>query len=160
VDLVLHNSQVIEELAEWIDQAFDRNADQGSTQADRFRTNGDACQPSPSGTDAGITFVPKKYQGGSPPTRLDNQDLEMSQDGFDAEGATARMLSASQELEHESRKEHALPWTPEGRVVGGTRLTPQLAETPKGSGSRQAGTPITETEMMRRRRLLDSHIFE
>jgi hypothetical protein len=113
--------------------------------------------------DPGITFAPKKYQSGSPPTRLDEQGPELSarEDEFDAEGASARILSASQKLDHESRKEHALPRTPESRVVGGTlRLTPQLAETPKGSGSRQAGTPITETEMMRRRRLLDSHIFE
>jgi hypothetical protein len=111
--------------------------------------------------DPGITFVPKKYQNGSP--FLHHQVRELSaarEDEFDAEGTNARILSASQKLDHVMSEDQVfVDRSPENRVVSGMRSTPQLSETPKG-GSRQAGTPITETELMRRRRLLDSHIFE
>jgi len=141
--------QIIKELAEWIDEAFSRKANEGDQK-------GYAYQLSPSSEtemdDPGITFVPKKYQNGSP--CMDDQGVDdgTKEEEFDAEGATARILSASQELDRKERVfADSLPRTP---VV---RSTPQASETPKGS---QAGTPITETELMRRRRLLDYHIFE
>jgi hypothetical protein len=136
-----------------MDDAFSRNAKKGVRHTG---TNGHAYRPSPSSEtemdEPGITFVPKKYQNGS---TQDDQANAGRGDEFDAEGATARILSASQDLDREERM-----LMDKTRVIGGMHSTPQLTETPKGSGSRQAGTPITETELMRRRRLLDSHIFE
>lgn len=78
---------------------------------------------------------------------MDNQvsSVVAREEELDAENAT---ISGSEE--------HAFV----DKTVSGMRSTPQGYETPKGSSSRQGGTPITETELMRRRRLLDSHIFE
>ena len=54
-------------------------------------------------------------------------------------------------LEGDRREE-----TLEGVGVAGTRVqTPEKPSTP-----RQTGQTITESELMRRRRLLDAHIFE
>lgn len=139
---------VVEGLAEWIDEAFSRNAKQGVLQGDQIRTNGHGHRPSPSHEteldDAGIIFVPKKYQN---VLAVDNQvsSVVAREEELDAENAT---ISGSEE--------HAFV----DKTVSGMRSTPQGYETPKGSSSRQGGTPITETELMRRRRLLDSHIFE
>lgn len=93
-------------------------------------------------------FVPKKYQNGSalPNDRAANC-------GKDQDAAIVPTLFGV--LDEEANEEYILAKKTRSR----TWSTPQ-SETPKGPGSRLAGTPITETEMMRRRRLLDSHIFE
>ena len=134
-----------------MNEAFSRNANRGAPQSDQIGTNLHAYHPSSLSEtgmdDTGITFVPKKYQDGSPAHQQVHE--------FDAEGADTCILSASQALDRKLSEDQCLvDKTLENRVPA------QQSETPKGSGSRQAGTPITETELMRRRRLLDSHIFK
>jgi len=146
--LMLEAKAVIEELAEWIDAAFCRNVKQAAHEgASCLKIKRTTKTHSPSSEtetdDTGITFVPKKYQNGTSPTRrISGPGSNL--DGSDSEGANDRILIASQKLARD--------------VVGNEGRRGD--ETPKGSGSRQAGTPITETELMRKRRLLDYHIFE
>ena len=97
--------------------------------------------------ESGITFVPKKLkdishsddetQAHQPPVNGHGTDCSLGTDGK----ATRR---------------------PEALVahLNMQRSTPQAAETPRSAAARQAGTPISETELMRRRRLLDFHIFD
>lgn len=137
---------VIEELAEWIDDAFGRygNAASSSDHEDRGGSHEKVPVTSETETDdTGITFVPKKYQspgvGGS---RTSSFSLHPSSD----EGSTDTLSITS----------------------SATLLTPgpveeeydANAERQGAVGTRPKGATITETELMRRRRLLDSHIFE
>jgi len=141
-----------------MNEAFSRNVKQGAPRGDQIGT---ACHLSPASEtemdDPGITFVPKKYHNGSP-AHPQVHELPNVEAKVDAEGANTCTVSASQPLDHEPSEDQDR--TSENQVVSGMRCPPQRSETPKGPGSRQAGTPITETELMRRRRLLDSHIFE
>lgn len=143
--------QVIEELAEWIDHAFgrydatipdsrDRTSDraQGQTlQAPKVTINMHA-SPLTSETetdDTGITFVPRR-QGASPPR--------------------ARRTSASGK-DSSSGSEATVE-----DAVGADRKSPapEQARVQTPSTPRQTGQTISESELMRRRRLLDSHIYE
>ncbi|KDR75205.1 hypothetical protein GALMADRAFT_249170 [Galerina marginata CBS 339.88] len=115
---------VIEELAEWIDHAFDRYPatvkERGSSEraavqtllAPKCQTAGPSPLTSETETDdTGITFVAKRHQVQEVQRRSGSEDDERVQ-------------------------------TPE-----------------KGTTVRQTGQTISESELMRRRRLLDSHIF-
>jgi hypothetical protein len=138
---------VIEELAEWIDGAFERygtrtphpslvhRRDSHGTR----RRDSPARKPIPQDSfstsetetdDSGITFVPRRrtsppesVNGGGPRTTPTNRSPTETS-GEDVEGG-------------------------HNRVVSETDTKP-----------RPGGQTITETELMRRRRLLDAHIFE
>ena len=125
--------QVIEELGEWIIHAFDRHGSPmpevkippsavGSEQPSPFMSETET-------DDTGITFMPKRAGGTSPPrptatVMTDKADSRSSSDGTLVE-------------------------------------TPRRVRTPEKSGTPRLGKHIiSESELMRRRRLLDSHIFE
>ncbi|KAJ8522488.1 hypothetical protein ONZ45_g975 [Pleurotus djamor] len=114
---------VIEELGDWIDDAFRRFNRDGEGFKGSSRAEGSASvSGAGSETEAEesmITFVPKKYQG---------------------------VLCVPEEAEEEVQELEA-------------QVPVQVAEI-GASSKRQSGPTITETELMRRRRLLDSHIFE
>ncbi|KAJ7594288.1 Alpha/Beta hydrolase protein [Mycena floridula] len=136
---------VIEDLGDWIEDAFTRYDDM-TTSSDGLNGTKKGRVSPPQGSadtalnswtssetetdDSGITFVPKRHHERS------------SRESFDHD----EELSAPADLPANS--------------VNGSAPQPGI-ETPKlGSGSRQIGQTITETELMRRRRLLDSHIFD
>jgi hypothetical protein len=138
--------QVIEELAEWIDHAFGRydatipdsrertsERAQGPTlQAPKVTISMNA-SPLTSETetdDTGITFVPRR-QGVSPPR--------------------ARSTSSSGSEGTAGRKEED---------SDGKSAVPEQARMQTPSTPRQTGQTISESELMRRRRLLDVHIYE
>ncbi|KAF8070622.1 Alpha/Beta hydrolase protein [Lyophyllum atratum] len=148
---------VIEELAEWIDEAFTKNSEK-SDHRDKGRTQ---TPPNPLGAvtssetetdDAGITFVARKYQNGSSLIGHDDEIHREESEAYLTDRTASPALTATN-----------------GRDVGmldGTyspvpSSNSHPPDTPKTNGGRQpAGTQITETELMRRRRLLDAHIFE
>jgi acetyl esterase/lipase len=169
---------VVEDLADWMEDAFvrysgkensrvevkpvdnagtkkirsRRNSPQSSTVAPK-RVNGEAHtdgSPSPFTSetetdDSGITFVARKRLtmtqgssvGSTPPisSRMDSGEL----------GET---LLQAQQLRRGDEKQ----------IDTATSTTPQSG-TPRG-GNGKIGQRITESELLRRRRLLDAHIFE
>ncbi|KAF9482153.1 alpha/beta-hydrolase [Pholiota conissans] len=133
---------VIEELAEWIDHAFGKyDATIPEPRGDRVQVQApsvtEGASPLTSETetdDTGITFVPRR-QTVSPPR--------------------GRSVSSSRSKKTEAGTTTAVA---AGGTVGGDRKSPPRVQTP--STARQTGQTISESELMRRRRLLDSHIFE
>ncbi|KAG5648594.1 hypothetical protein DXG03_003205 [Asterophora parasitica] len=158
---------VIEELAEWIDEAFARNSENhipptflGALTSSETETD-----------DPGITFIPKKYQSGNG-SALGGHDEEARaiakpvavkglaaihrDDSSDESDANVSDSTASPPLK--ARDEYGLLNHLRETYTPTSNSSPHPPDTPR---SRQAaGTPITETELMRRRRLLDAHIFE
>ncbi|KAK7005743.1 Alpha/Beta hydrolase protein [Favolaschia claudopus] len=142
---------VIEELAEWIDAAFERysvntppilalSRRQNSSYTSP-RRDSPARKPIPHDSfsassetetdDSGITFVPKRRT--SPPESLNGNRSPTE--------AAALVMSPEQEGEP---------------LIGHARVGSDMEGRPKAGG----GQAISETELMRRRRLLDAHIFE
>jgi len=79
--------------------------------------------------DTGITFVPKRASGSPPRRPLVDKAESSSSDGTLCE-------------------------------TGDVKLNLEVRGTPEKPGTpRQGGLTISESELMRRRRLLDSHIF-
>lgn len=168
----LISTQVIDELAEWIDVAFSKNSDAALNNNPDFWLDAKKSSPQPPGTttssetetdDSGITFVPKKYQSGSSTACVDDGPREV---------ITSSPKSMTGRIESDQNGHMASPWNETGKdsefeapgpqesdYPPAMRTTPQPPATPKQTGPRQGGTQITETELMRRRRLLDSHIF-
>jgi len=136
---------VIEELAEWIDDAFGRHGHAaGSDHEDKSASHEKVPMNSETETDdTGITFVPKKYQspgvGGSRTSSFSHHPPsdEGSTDTLSVMSSATLLTPGPVEEEYDANAER------QGAV-----------------GSRPKGATITETELMRRRRLLDSHIFE
>ncbi|KAF8160802.1 Alpha/Beta hydrolase protein [Crassisporium funariophilum] len=168
---------VIEELAEWIDHAFtiyQSKSSDAEYRASNRRSTGQTLMPpklahqpsfpSPLTSetetdDTGITFAPKRHQEPTThqvftPVAFVPQASTMLGDVF---GSDATLLNSP------TSAEGVLD---DGQVVqvkgsGSPQHAASRIQTPdKGSTPRQAGQTITETELMRRRRLLDSHIFE
>ncbi|GLB37599.1 putative hormone-sensitive lipase [Lyophyllum shimeji] len=161
---------VIEELAAWIVDAFARNSqktgnhDTGCTQP---RSTGAPTSETET-DDPGITFVPKKYQNGSSqaghdeattkPVAVKAQTPSHPQDSSDNSDGNNSERTASPSLVSPNDRDSGAPDHTNSPV---RHSTPRPPDTPKANGPRQpAGTQITETELMRRRRLLDAHIFE
>ncbi|KAJ6594086.1 Alpha/Beta hydrolase protein [Mycena capillaripes] len=135
---------VIEELAEWIDGAFERYAASTPSlplvrrDSHSRRRDSPARKPIPHDSfstsetetdDSGITFVPRRRT--SPPESVnDGPGTPTNRSPTDTSGDT------DVEAGH-------------GRVASETDSKP-----------RPGGQTITETELVRRRRLLDAHIFE
>ncbi|KAG1878312.1 Alpha/Beta hydrolase protein [Suillus subluteus] len=173
---------VVEDLADWMEDAFvrysgkengspcgrvevkpvdnagtkkirsRRNSPQSSTVAPK-RVNGEAHtdgSPSPFTSetetdDSGITFVARKR-------------LTMTQGS--SVGSTPPMSSrrGSGELTETLLQAQKLGQLRRGDIDTATSTTPQSG-TPRG-GNGKTGQRITESELLRRRRLLDAHIFE
>lgn len=154
-------SQVIDELAEWINVAFNKDTRPPVNDDRDYRSAVKQSTPRPldiatessetetETDDTGITFVPKKYQngpsasGGSDETLSSSPKLPTIFDHPDA------LLNKDDDSGIESQDDESANRTP----------TLPSAAAPKFNTPRQGGTQITETELMRRRRLLDSHIF-
>lgn len=164
---------VIEELAEWIYQAFGRFSHangvdktspprHGSPYADYPARKPTSPFTSETETDdAGITFVPKKYQGRIPstsPPRDKKLALVHSDETLQCNGNGA---SSPPEGEISSEGETLLDPDRDCMImlglVDGYQL-PANQDVQKTNGPRQTGQTISETELMRRRRLLDSHL--
>ncbi|KAF8210542.1 hormone-sensitive lipase [Mycena galopus ATCC 62051] len=148
--LMVEAKAVIEELAEWIDGAFERYSVRapppplGHRRVTPMRRDSPARKPIPQDSfstsetdetdDSGITFVPKRR---SPPESL-NGSIR-----------TPRSPTETNPTSPDTDGEAAVPG--HSRVVSSSEDAK-----PKPSG----GQAISETELMRRRRLLDAHIFE
>ncbi|KAF9568032.1 alpha/beta-hydrolase [Agrocybe pediades] len=127
---------VIEELAEWIDHAFSKYP---------------ACIPDGRERSAVQTLLaPKCHDAGSSPltSETETDDTCITFVPKRHQEITGRPSA--------ERGESSVSEESESTVVGaGETKTPE-----KPSMPRQAGEKITESELMRRRRLLDSHIFD
>ncbi|KAF5370750.1 hypothetical protein D9758_001917 [Tetrapyrgos nigripes] len=162
--LMTESIAVIEDLADWIDYAFakyggkfteepsDSKSRRGLSPAGRpSRT------PSPftSGNetdDFGITFVPKKpHSAGRTPSGSVASERERTDS-----------LSVTVDPTRGSRAGPGEGAIAERFDAGSIELDDEVFEglKPSASGLRQGGQKISEEELMRRRRLLDSHIFE
>ncbi|KAK0461269.1 Alpha/Beta hydrolase protein, partial [Desarmillaria tabescens] len=150
---------VIEELAEWIYQAFGRFGhvnDVDKTAPDQRPTS-----PFTSETetdDTGITFVPKKYQGRISPTSPPRDKKSVDHETPQSNGNGA--ISPS-ETDISSEGETLLDPDRDCMIMLGLvdgYHSPVNQDVQKSSGPKQTGQTISETELMRRRRLLDSHL--
>ncbi|KAM6502030.1 Alpha/Beta hydrolase fold [Amanita muscaria] len=157
--------EVIEELGEWIDDAFSRfpspitgnghNMERNYLTVMQSHAGSQGPSPLASETEAdepGITFIAKKYMDDS---RRDSFDIpSRSRRTVTPEGT--RSSSGSDRTILEENVE-ASKGAKKGETAQEQGL---LLEGQKPATPRQAGQTISETELMRRRRLLDSHIFE
>ncbi|KAG6898165.1 hypothetical protein C0992_004152 [Termitomyces sp. T32_za158] len=151
---------VIEELAEWIDEAFSKNAENFDN-IDKGVVLKPQASSETEADDTGITFIPKKYQNGSFPAK------ELSTRTVNGRSTFGQLDSPSEESDTNQSDRTASPTHDERdhSVVKEThtpvsRSTPHPPDTPRSLQRALAGTQISETELLRRRRLLDSHIFE
>ncbi|KAF9529187.1 Alpha/Beta hydrolase protein [Crepidotus variabilis] len=155
---------VIEELGEWIVHAFDHYG--GAAPDSKERINERAAvspavgaprtayaSPLTSETetdDTGITFVPKRPTLSAAPSSPSRRPLLFEKNEFSSSGSDATL--------HESPSSE-IPLVGDGGKVLGEKGN--ISQTGTGSSTpRQGGQIISESELMRRRRLLDSHIFE
>jgi len=205
---------VIEDLGDWIDEAFWRLSERRNeerlaltglkSQADSRRSTPSAKHPGRLNTgahtsrnvpspfnsetdtdDSTITFVPKKFRSPSPsssdknalavgdtstpqppvddkPKSPSRSDETLRDDNHEQNGCHRDDLSQKKSRTSSSGSKEAEPILPHIIEDGDTadakgqhRGTP-----PPGWGTKTAGQTISETELMRRRRLLDSHIFD
>ncbi|KAG6866707.1 hypothetical protein C0991_011366 [Blastosporella zonata] len=166
--LMMEAKAVIEELAEWIDEAFARNAEKSDNSHGKGLTYLDTSGPRTSSEtetdDVGITFIPKKYQNETSPIKEPRENAKT----FTVNGLAASHRDESSdesETNHSDRTasptrgdhDHLIAKEIHTPV---SRSTPHPPDTPRSGLRGPAGTQISETELMRRRRLLDSHIFE
>lgn len=162
---------VIEELAAWIDdgfRTFSKSPQNGSAAITKANPVPSSPFTSETETDDTITFVPKKYQGH---LRRVSESLE----GVAARSATETVnasslrtdSSGSETLREDVDKSNVDPSRDALRAPIDNKY--ELSPSPPsdtsqigspGKHARQTGQTISETELMRRRRLLDSHIFE
>ncbi|KAF8348323.1 Alpha/Beta hydrolase protein [Amanita rubescens] len=171
---------VIKELAVWIDDSFVRSATPSAVYCNGHgvekvgRQTGSNLMkqaraeyppaPSPpasaSETEAeveaedepGITFVTRKYQDESR-----RMSFDMPVRGYHAMMLTSSGPDGTSFASTGSDKDRNKT---ERLENGDHRQQGPIPEVPKPATPRQAGQTISETELMRRRRLLDSHIFE
>ncbi|KAF8650416.1 hypothetical protein AX16_005222 [Volvariella volvacea WC 439] len=187
--LMREAKDVIIDLAEWINDAFVRHRGQSSAGLDSMAVpasvNGstpveahkldlaEAFSPlaSETETDDPITFAPRRHQDRAHPgqgsrigERGDPRDVHQSRAGpaqlhLDAasSGSDTTLINRDTHLGH--LKDLEKPSQTSEPATGWTTPDPGSRGTPT-SGQRPRGQRITETELMRRRRLLDSHIFE
>ncbi|KAG7446287.1 alpha/beta-hydrolase [Guyanagaster necrorhizus] len=157
---------VIEDLAEWIDQAFGRFSTDNTTpihhtsHSSAYADCPDQRPTSPFTSetetdDTGITFVPKKYQGRLSPTSLPRDKKLVDETQSNGNGGTS-----PPEADISSEGETLLDPDRDCMVMLGLvdgYQSPANQDVQKSNGPRQTGQTISETELMRRRRLLDSH---
>ncbi|KAF9263321.1 alpha/beta-hydrolase [Marasmius fiardii PR-910] len=129
---------VIEDQADCLDDAFLRYRSTRSTTGGSplgVTANDNAGLKRTDSDDFGITFVPKRYQSAHIPNGFSTPDKEIN---------LAESHSPAENIESEVS-------SPDDQNV---------MPKPTGTSRPQAGHKISETELMRRRRLLDAHIFE
>jgi hypothetical protein len=165
---------VIEDLGDWMDEAFWRRGQE--LESSGGKTNGHAirAEPSPFNSetetdDSTITFVPKKFRssshsssatiGGGVNNNTPGDDQTLAPNEIVPEGNGFHRDDVRQtKLRIIGSKDSGEPLLINGDSAdakGQQRGTP-----PSGRGTKAAGQTISETELMRRRRLLDSHIFD
>lgn len=156
---------MIEELGEWIDDAFGRFEDPNferpipngkvSSPPRRGSSQSTPKKPAPSPyttetetDDVGIMFVPKKYQKLSPPASGDDSKAApiLSPTETSSEGETL----------HDADHLDLVLGLVDGYEVPNSDETDGYNKPPVGA--RPSGQTISETEMIRRRRLLDAHL--
>ncbi|KAJ3803273.1 Alpha/Beta hydrolase protein [Lentinula aff. detonsa] len=159
---------VIEDLGEWIDDAFLRYGKENGEDKVPTAELGVAKPASPrrvsksisnkrtlnlltsetENDDSGITFMAKKDK------RTSSNDMGMIDIGSERTDSTkvdpTRPAEANTKTDAEEEK----------TAERDDEVEPSNVEGIKASSSRQGGQIISESELMRRRRLLDSHIFE
>ncbi|KAF5380497.1 hypothetical protein D9615_004574 [Tricholomella constricta] len=161
---------VIEELAEWIDVAFARNSEKCGNRSP-LKFSGALTSSETETDDPGITFIPKKYQNGSSLAGHDEHLREITkpvkalaanhrEDSSDESEAYISDRTASPIPKSRDERDHGMLNHLRETYTPVPNSSPHPPDTPKSGQRQSAGTPITETELMRRRRLLDSHIFE
>jgi hypothetical protein len=165
-------TKVINDLADWIEDAFKRYQEKDDSLPGNLNNAGrksgisthtplteafNAVYPSGSSEtetdDSGITFVPKKYH----PSRTSSID-------DDSDHVASRFSPPARNIDpHPGAEFTDSRVKGEGQPIGDgeTKANPEVAANSKlGPPLRQVGQTISETELMRRRRLLDSHLIE
>ncbi|KAJ4001591.1 Alpha/Beta hydrolase protein [Lentinula boryana] len=159
---------VIEDLGEWIDDAFLRYSKENGEDKVPIAELGVAKPASPrrvsksisnkrtldlltsetENDDSGITFMAKKEK------RTSSNDMGMIDIGGERTDSTKVDPTRPAEANTKTDAEEEKTGEPDDEVESSN------VEGIKASSSRQGGQIISESELMRRRRLLDSHIFE
>ncbi|KAF9469919.1 Alpha/Beta hydrolase protein [Collybia nuda] len=169
---------VIEELAEWMSVTFNKRTNPFANEGHcndscpvvggtGFRSPDISNNTSETEVEgSGITFVPKKYLDDSSSlgitggTRTNDSPSPKSMVKVPIPDQHGCLVSSRDEnVRYNEGGCRIKSSTHEDEYLSVARTTPQPPGTPKSNSPRQGGTPITETELMRRRRLLDSHIF-
>jgi len=182
--LMTEAKAVINELGEWIDEAFGRYTREGSGNGDATasemltgkKTNSPpygpqagSGSPSPFNSETeddsstGISFAPKKYQTRLPPVPYDSDDPASSPEVgarsvvSSSGGSESTLLDNDRHVREGFKLSVDVLGPPDEELSDHTTRvgTPTKLVTPG-----KTGQTITETELMRRRRLLDSHIFD
>ncbi|KAL1728818.1 Alpha/Beta hydrolase protein [Schizophyllum commune] len=153
---------VIEELAEWMDETFVHHTMQNSSgPSERDGAPALSASETETDTDSTITFVPKKY--------ANSRTYSISSDSKPRVSSPAR-ASPPRPARINGDGEHPSPPTlpHQGSYHPDLQMdfygvlsddTDGGYDTPEGAKTRPTGQTITESELLRRRRLLDSHIF-
>lgn len=138
---------VIDDIADWMDEAFVKAQHPASSDALDSNSNSTSMQtkkvrvvsPGTSETetdDPGLSFVPRKYR--TPSTSLSEDTHRIQSESSDTlRGSEAHTSKLSTDIDDHNA------------------LT-----TTKGKSTKQTGHIITEEELMNRRRMLDAHIFD
>jgi hypothetical protein len=155
----------IEELAEWIGEAFERHAahetgakdvkgytarpKRGSPPAPKRELVVASPLPSETETDDPLTFVSKKLRDSArnprKSTGSSGSETTLRNESNEAVKAPIPLINGIQEI----KKTQPVVASP-----------PRVGTPGRGVPGTKAGQTISETELMRRRRLLDSHVFE
>ncbi|TRM69386.1 Alpha/Beta hydrolase protein [Schizophyllum amplum] len=170
--LMTEAAAVIEELAEWIDETFahytaQSSVDLSEARPDRFAASALSASETETDTDSTITFVPKKYANSRTYSMSSDRAPRVSQSPARAGNAASPSRPFKSEDGGGRVEPPALPhqgsYHPDLQMDFYGVLSEDVDggyDNPEGTKSRPAGQTITESELLRRRRLLDSHIFE
>lgn len=178
---------VIEDLGDWIDEAFSRYSAPWERRIEELPTPAaagaaagmrspgkQAGRPNPGATasklapspftsetetdDSAITFVPKKFRSYSSSDR--NAVVLGSLAGDHRQGSSGSDKTLRDDVEEALPKPHSAL---EALVIEDSDVADAKGQHRAGWGTpagKAAGQTISETELMRRRRLLDAHIFD
>jgi hypothetical protein len=184
---------VIEDLGDWIDDAFWRLSERGAeerpplttagskAQADRGRSSSSGKHPvrlnitpnpSPFNSetetdDSAITFVPKRLRSLSH-SSPDKNAIVGGTNAPQPQGSSWSDETLRDDTHHDDSSKHKSRTSSSGSKDGEVLLSygdmgdgkGSHRGTPPPGWTKTAGQTISETELMRRRRLLDSHIFD
>jgi len=175
---------VIEDLGDWMDDAFWRLSERGpeerpalAAQADRGRTSSSGkhnvgIMPSPFNSetetdDSAITFVPKRLRSLSH-SSPDKNAIVGGKNAPQPQGSSWSDETLRDDTHHDDSRKHKSRTSSSGSKDDEVLLSygdmgdgkGSHRGTPPPGWTKTAGQTISETELMRRRRLLDSHIFD
>lgn len=116
--------------------------------------------------DPGIMFAPKRYHErlrsdgtAGAGERAGRNTAQAAAPGISNEassGSDTTLTEGEQKTESPAKNDGAAATV----VLGEVAVVEATPDAQKPTGQRQTGQTISETELMRRRRLLDSHIFD